>query len=249
MGRVVIMPYEVHPRDTLAGLARRYGTASDYLRSTNNGLGDGSLSPGKTILVHNGRGMVRQVRERKGRPETLAQLAKNFGLSPAAVARANGLPGVALLSETWVQPGRLLFLPGARMRFADFMAPVEWVRGRRFVSSGFGMRWHPVFKERRFHTGWDLPRPRGSAVKAARGGVVIFADWRGGYGRLIIIKHPGGLRTWYGHLSAFAVSPGERVTQGRFIGRVGSTGISTGPHLHFEVRDRYGNSLNPKKFL
>ena len=83
----------------------------------------------------------------------------------------------------------------------------------------------------------------------ARAGVVVFADWRGGYGRLIIVRHEGGIRTWYGHLSKIAVTPGQRVRAGQYLGNVGSTGLSTGPHLHFEVRDRYGKALNPRKFL
>ena len=80
-------------------------------------------------------------------------------------------------------------------------------------------------------------------------GTVIFAGWRGGFGRLIIIRHSGGMKTWYGHLSTINVEPGQRVSKGTFIGRVGSSGLATGPHLHFEVRDRFGNALNPKKFL
>jgi murein DD-endopeptidase MepM/ murein hydrolase activator NlpD len=116
-------------------------------------------------------------------------------------------------------------------------------------SSGFGYRRHPVLKTRRFHQGLDMPRPAGSPVRAVREGVVIFAGWRGSYGRLVILKQSGGIRTWYGHLSAMTVEPGQRVAAGALIGRVGSSGLATGPHLHFEVRDRYGRALNPKKFL
>jgi murein DD-endopeptidase MepM/ murein hydrolase activator NlpD len=246
--RVVVGQYEVRPQDTLASIAKTYGSSADFLRSTNH-LESPKLSPGKTLLVHSGQGMLYQVREREGRPESLKEIAKKYRKSAVDIAKANGLPGVALLSDEGLTDGNLLFLPGVRMRFTDYMIPVAWVKGKRMISSGFGVRRHPLFKTRRFHTGLDMPRPFGFPVKASREGTVIFAGWRGGYGKLVIIKHAGGLRTWYGHLSEIKVTSGQHVGKGQFVGRVGATGLATGPHLHFEVRDRYGNSLNPKKFL
>ena len=247
LGRVVIAPYDVRPKDTLASVAKNFGSAPDYVRSTNR-LESVSLSPGKTLMVHNGLGMLYQVREKKGRTESLQDIARKYNLSPVKIAQANHLPGVALLSDQWIEPGRILFLPGVRLRFTDYLMPVGWTSGR-FISSGFGYRRHPVLGVRRLHQGLDFPRPAGSPVRAAREGRVIFAGWQGGFGRLIILKHPGGMKTWYGHLSSINVEPGQKVSKGTFIGRVGSTGLATGPHLHFEVRDRFGNPLNPKKFL
>ncbi|MBK8575698.1 MAG: M23 family metallopeptidase [Elusimicrobia bacterium] len=247
-GRVVVGQYEVRPKDTLASVSKNFGSAPDFVRSTNH-LDSVHLTPGKTLVVHSGMGMLYQVREKKGRSETLQDIAKKYNLSAARIAQANNLPGVALLSDQWMEPGRVVFLPGVRLRFTDYLLPVAWGRGQRRVSSGFGYRRHPVLGVRRFHQGLDLPRPAGSLVRATAEGTVIFSGWRGSYGRLIIIKHAGGLRTWYGHLSTINVEPGQRVTKGAFIGRVGSSGMATGPHLHFEVRDRFGNALNPKKFL
>lgn len=248
MGRVAVGQHEVRSEETLASIAKTYGSSADFLRSTNH-LESLKLSPGKTLLVHSGEGMLYQVRERSGRPESLRDIAKRHRLSPVALAKANNLPGVTLLSDEGLTDGNLLFLPKVRLRFTDYMVPVAWVQGKRMISSGFGLRRHPLFKTRRFHTGLDMPRPFGFPVKASREGTVIFAGWRGGYGKLVIIKHAGGLRTWYGHLSEIKVTGGQRVSKGHMVGRVGSSGLSTGPHLHFEVRDRYGNSLNPKKFL
>ena len=94
-----------------------------------------------------------------------------------------------------------------------------------------------------------MPQPYGAPVKAAREGRVVFAGWHGAYGRLVIIKHPNGWTTWYGHLSLIRVKSGDPVKKGMVIAQVGNTGLTTGPHLHFEVRDRYGNALNPRKFL
>ena len=110
------------------------------------------------------------------------------------------------------------------------------------------MRYHPILKRTRFHEGLDLPRPWGTPVYPARNGRVIRAGWSSGYGLLIVIRHSDGDTTRYGHLSKIYVKPGQLVSRGKtMIGRVGSTGLSTGPHLHFEVRDKYGHPINPMK--
>jgi murein DD-endopeptidase MepM/ murein hydrolase activator NlpD len=194
-------------------------------------------------------GMLHQVREVRGKPESLQAIARRYNKSPQKIASANRLPGVALLSDQWLQPGSVLFIPEARLRFTDYIFPVALAPGKRLISSGFGLRRHPIYRYKSFHKGIDMPRPYGFPVRASREGRVIFAGWRGGFGRLVIVKHSGGVCTWYGHLSSISVSSGDKVPKGRLLGRVGNSGISTGPHLHFEVRDRFGNSLNPKKFL
>jgi murein DD-endopeptidase MepM/ murein hydrolase activator NlpD len=97
----------------------------------------------------------------------------------------------------------------------------------------------------RFHAGIDIPATTGTAVAAARAGTVVFAGWdAGGFGNLVVIAHGRGVETFYGHLSQIGVGEGERVAIGERVGRVGSTGHSTGPHLHFEVRVR-GASVDP----
>lgn len=96
---------------------------------------------------------------------------------------------------------------------------------------------HPISRTLRFHAGLDLGAPLGTPVVAAYSGQAIAANWLGGYGIAIVIRHEDGqLQTLYGHLSEIFVQPGDRVEQGEVIGRVGSTGNSTGPHLHFEVQ-------------
>lgn len=120
------------------------------------------------------------------------------------------------------------------------------VRGR--ISSGFGNRFHPIDKIIKFHTGLDIAVPKGSRVSAAAAGKVVFAGPKGGYGNLVVIRHPDGKETRYGHLEKLMVSEGENVTSGQQIALSGSTGKSTGPHLHFEIREN-GQALNPLKFL
>ncbi len=104
------------------------------------------------------------------------------------------------------------------------------------TTSKFGWRTHPITGSRRFHSGVDIGAPMGAPVVAAGGGTIISAGWQGGYGKAIVIQHNGVQQTLYGHLSEIFVQPGQTVEPGTVIGRVGSTGNSTGPHLHFETR-------------
>jgi murein DD-endopeptidase MepM/ murein hydrolase activator NlpD len=104
------------------------------------------------------------------------------------------------------------------------------------TTSGFGWRTHPITGSRRFHSGVDLGAPMGAPVVATGSGIVISSGWMGGYGKAIVIQHNGIQQTLYGHLSEVFVQPGQRIEQGMAIGRVGSTGNSTGPHLHYESR-------------
>lgn len=116
------------------------------------------------------------------------------------------------------------------------------------LTSGFGYRVHPILGYRRFHAGIDFGAPHGSTIRAADSGTVIFAGWYGGYGRSVIIDHGSGLTTLYAHASEIYVSEGQGVERGQAIAAIGSTGLSTGPHLHFEVR-RNGDPVNPLEYL
>jgi len=122
-----------------------------------------------------------------------------------------------------------------------------WPVAGRLIS-GFGNRMHPILGYVRFHSGIDLAAAYGTLVKAADGGQVIQAAYSGGYGYCIIIYHGGGFATYYAHLSSFNVSVGQMVQRGQVIGLVGSTGLATGPHLHFEVRIN-GQPQNPLAYL
>lgn len=112
------------------------------------------------------------------------------------------------------------------------------------VTSGFGMRYHPILHKSRLHAGIDFGASSGSPVLAAAAGTVVSAGWRGGYGNCIVIDHGGGISTLYGHMSRLFAHDGEKVSRGQKIGAVGSTGLATGPHLHWEVRVN-GSPVNP----
>ncbi len=116
------------------------------------------------------------------------------------------------------------------------------------TTSSFGFRTHPIFGGRRLHAGMDFRAPTGIPILAAAAGTVVTAGFSGGYGNTVVIDHGGSLATLYGHQSRLAVSVGDRVTTGQVIGSAGSTGSSTGPHLHFEVRVN-GTPVNPAGYL
>ncbi len=116
------------------------------------------------------------------------------------------------------------------------------------LTSGFGYRVHPILGYRRFHAGIDFGAPTGTPIRAADSGTIIYAGWYGGYGNTVIVDHGGSISTLYAHASALYVSEGQSVQRGQVIAAVGSTGFSTGPHLHFEVR-RSGEPVDPLAFL
>ena len=132
--------------------------------------------------------------------------------------------------------------------FHTFILPVSGAR----ISSPYGSRIHPIFHTKIFHTGIDYAVPHGTPIKASNAGKVIYSGWYGGYGKVVILDHGSctgaPTTTLYAHMSKQNVSVGDNVTRGQIIGYVGSTGYSTGPHVHFEVRIN-GKHVNPNKYL
>jgi murein DD-endopeptidase MepM/ murein hydrolase activator NlpD len=134
---------------------------------------------------------------------------------------------------------------GSRIGTGTYTWPTP---GYKTITSAFGMRFHPILKVNKLHTGIDIGAPSGAKIVAADGGTVIFSGWLGAYGNAIIIDHGAGISTLYGHQSALLVNEGQTVAKGQQIGRVGSTGWSTGAHLHFEVR-KNGTPVSPAGFV
>ena len=246
--KLVYAAHRIKRGEYVQKLAKDYGTTAESLQATN----DSELlypSPGMKIVVHNKTGQLYEVRKDR---ETLAQIIRKFHRERRealqfrqSIVRANELPGSALIGDYEFPRGARVLLPNVRKTFDTYHFPFKsfgWPR----ISSRFGMRYHPILHRKRFHDGYDIAKPYGTPVVPARDGQVIEAGWHEGYGQLIEIRHADGATTRYGHLSEIYVKPGDVVKRGKtLIGRVGSTGLSTGPHLHFEVRDSRGRAVNP----
>lgn len=237
----------LQPGETISSLMARYNLSLEAIVGANPDISSLDRLPvGLELLIPPGEGLV--VALEPG--QTVLDLVEIYGVSPVALARANQIDSPADL-----RPGQMLFLPGVTPRHAlDRLAEVRerentyiWpVHGR--LTSFFGRR-NLGMGTSSFHTGLDIAAPAGTPVVAARSGTVTFAGWSSqGYGYLVKIRHVGGAETWYAHFSRILVDVGQYVRQGEVIGRVGSTGISTGPHLHFEVREG-GRPLDPLSFL
>ncbi|HET7206730.1 MAG TPA: M23 family metallopeptidase [Terriglobales bacterium] len=165
-------------------------------------------------------------------------------LDQFAVLRTSALNGGAAIGIT-MMGGRRNFTAADWLRLSE--EPNLWpVEGR--ITGSFGERIDPFNGEGAFHSGVDISTPYGSRVIAPADGVVTFADFYSGYGRLIEIEHSQGFITRYGHLASFAVTPGQTIHRGQVIGYVGLSGRSTGPHLHYEVWI-HNNPVNPYHFL
>lgn len=133
--------------------------------------------------------------------------------------------------------------PGISRGTGTYIWPIRGV-----ITSYYGYRRHPIFRVVKFHTGIDIGSRSGTPIKAADSGVVLFSGWWGGYGNVVIINHGQGLQTVYAHQLRRYVAKGDKVDKFQVIGLVGSTGYSTGPHLHFEVR-KNGETQNPMRYL
>lgn len=157
-----------------------------------------------------------------------------------AVESLAARPAVAALAERRPSEG-----------VRDASRPAAWHRildGVARLSSPFGLRNHPITGQRHFHAGIDVAAPSGTRVRPLRPGVVTFSGTQGGYGNTVIVRHADGIETLYAHLENNLVKAGDHVRLDTALGLVGSTGRSTGPHLHFEVR-RNGHVFDPMPFL
>lgn len=179
-------------------------------------------------------------------------LVSNLSADPvsyyASLDRFNALRNTAL---SGIATQALTSGLGRASTLADWVkladAPTLWpIVGR--VTSSFGERSDPFAGEGEFHRGIDIAAPSGTAIHATGDGIVAFAGWGSGYGREVMLDHGHDLKTLYGHMSAIAVVPGETVTRGQIIGYVGSSGRSTGAHLHYEVRI-HDAPVNPHRYM
>ena len=182
-------------------------------------------------------------------PLYLSLLALALALPATAVARSDALPEALPDASDGAFRARFLAwdalaAPAAVTLSMPTLRPLERLR----LSSGFGPRYAPMAGASGFHEGVDIPSPTGTPVRAAADGMVVRSGWAGGYGNLVEIDHGGGMVTRYGHLSTIYAGPLASVRRGETIGAVGSTGRSTGSHLHYEVRID-GRAVDPGQWL
>lgn len=266
--------HTVQAGDTLWTIALRHGVTVEALAAANRLVLTAILPLGRSLEIPSGAAPVpasRPAARTAARPErsavhvvrsgeTLWEIAGRYG------TRVEDLMAINDLGDSdWIKPGqRIVVSAGALPRHrqvglrsrtrpdpsGSVMADASVLRSggafiwpaRGTLTSRFGWRY------RRRHEGIDLAAPRGTPIYAARDGVVEYSGWKGGYGRVVFVRHGGGVVTVYGHASSLLVQPGRPVKKGQLIARVGCTGRCTGSHLHFEVRVN-GRAVNPLSYL
>jgi murein DD-endopeptidase MepM/ murein hydrolase activator NlpD len=219
----------VETKDSVISIASGYNVTVSELMAANN-LKTTALTPGSTLLV--------PARQAEGAESglTLASGGKsgeNGRLEKSADGRSvSGQNAEKTIARDDTSSRRMLWPSSVSRR----------------VTSRYGVRVHPVYRVKKFHNGIDIGARYGSPIKAAADGVVVYSGWKSYYGRTVIIKHSGDLYTLYAHCSKLEAKKGARVSRGSLIAKVGSTGLSTGPHIHFSVQ-KSGSFVNPMKYF
>ena len=249
---VELTEYVVKDGDTLWSIANSFNLDVNSIFGCNKINDAETLKVGKTLRIPNQDGIFVTVRAN----QTVDKLAAEYSIFSEAIRAANGLQE----GDSPVK-GKEIFLPGAKV-----VAFVETAKGKGAISqteiaerklawpavgritSPFGWRGDPIRGGRDFHTGLDIAAPHGRTIVAAASGRVVYSGWMSGYGKTLVISHSGGMTTLYAHCSKLIASQGKNVKRGEKIALMGSTGRSTGCHLHFEVR-RGGTPVNPIKLL
>ena len=234
--------YKVKKGDSVSKIAAVFSISMDAIIASNSITNARNLKEGDVLRIPNMDGIPYAVKN----GDSLSGISQSMGVPLEAILDANDI------QNDKIYAGMNLFIPGARMKRED----LKMVLGEQFIyplkgarlSSPFGWREDPFTGVRSYHAAVDLAAPQGTLVKAAMDGKISAMGYNGTYGNYIIISHPGGFQTMYAHLSNFTAKKGDQVNQGVQIGNVGSTGYSTGPHLHFAVF-KNGRAVNPLDFL
>ncbi|MCA9835751.1 MAG: peptidoglycan DD-metalloendopeptidase family protein [Trueperaceae bacterium] len=248
--RVGLETYLVNGGDTLLSLSERFGVSTLTLERCNPEYDfaseDAYLTAGISLTIPPGEGAIVRLPENK----TLLHLAIDHHLSVAALAAANNITSFKALSV-----GSVVYIPDPDVVeefVAEAVVPQHsdtnfiWpIHGQ--ITSYYGYRNISVGGNT-FHGGVDIGAALGTPIQASKSGTVSRSGWGGSYGYVVYVDHPDGSQTRYAHMSSIGVSVGQVVSQGDMLGLVGTTGASTGPHLHFEIRYG-GNSIDPLTYL
>ena len=193
--------------------------------------------------------LVAAKEQEANKKETLKQSQKAVSAKKAEISQNNKALEEMIKVQT-EEANRLISVILAKQSDSDYVGgDLAWpVPGATRITSKFGYRIHPILKTKQLHTGIDIAAPSGTKVVAANAGTVLKAEWNNSYGYMVIIDHGGGIVTLYAHNSSLLVKEGDIVTRGQVISLSGSTGMSTGPHVHFEVRIN-GEYKDPELYL
>ncbi|GHV94444.1 peptidoglycan-binding protein LysM [Spirochaetia bacterium] len=233
--------YTIQKGDIIGDLAAEFGLNQDTLISANNIKNTRLIQIGQILRIPNQDGIFYTVKN----GDTLSSIAEKYKSEAEAIQIAN-----ELFSED-IHDNTVLFIPGARLDWVNlqeingdlFIWPVPG-----YITSPYGYRKSPFTSIRQFHSGLDIGSPMGSPIRAAMSGRVSAVGWDDVLGNYVVISHHSGYRTLYGHMSVARVKAGAYVGTGERIGDIGSTGLSTGPHLHFTVY-KNGITVNPRSLM
>jgi len=243
---ITYQTYRVKPGDMIGFIADTYGVTQDTIISVNNIRQSRLIQPGQYLKIPSMPGIIYTVKKDGETPETIAE---KYKVDAEKCAAANSLLTTASLSA-----GSSLFVPEAELDWITrseingdlFHKPIH---SRYWLSSNYGWRDSPFSSGRRsFHSGIDMACSTGTPIYAALEGSVTATGYNATYGNYVIITHHSGYKTLYGHMSSITCRKGNFVFANTIIGRVGSTGMSTGPHLHFTVY-KNGKTVNPFSVL
>ena len=236
--------YTVKSGDNITRISKKFGLSNiSTLIAVNNISNARKLQVGEVLKIPSTDGLVHTV----AKNESLTGIASKYGVSVETLLDVNDL------STSVLKAGQNLFIPGARLdSYSLKMALGELfkcpITAKWRLSSAYGYRNDPITGVRKFHTGMDMAAPTGTPVKAALDGKVVAVSFNQVYGNYVIISHINGYQSLYAHLHAATVKVGQRLNQGDKLGLVGSTGYSTGPHLHFTVY-KNGKLVSPHELL
>jgi len=248
--RAEIIEYEVRPGDTVSGIAEKFGISIDTIRWANNLKSIKAIKPGQKLKILPVTGIAHKVRH----GETIYSIAKKYSVDPQGIV---DWPYNSFANdETFaLAVGQILIVPDGVMPKAKPWSPRTYyaVVPKAGTVAGTGVFAWPTSGRisqgyRWYHKAIDIANKAAPLILAADRGTVVAAGWRGGYGKMVIVNHGNGFTTLYAHLSRIDVSPGQQVNQGQPLGQMGSTGRSTGTHLHFEIR-KNGVAQNPLNYL
>ena len=233
--------YRIKAGDMISTLAENNHITQDTLISVNNIKQSRTIQIGQYIRIPSMAGIVYTTKTAAETPESIAE---KYKVSAAKVAQVNQTE-----LGTVFDAGTTLFVPDAELDWITrqeingdlFTRPL---RRSYYISSRFSWRVNPFTGRRTFHNGIDMAAPQGTPIYAALGGTVIATGWDNVYGKYVTVAHHSGYKTLYGHMSKITVKKGAHVTTATKLGEVGSTGQSTGPHLHFTVY-KNGSPINP----